>query len=104
MDYPYLGAQIRYFRRQKGYSQAQLAKSLGLSAAHVGHIERGSRRASLETVVAISRELDVSLDVLIFPEKQPSRTATLSQARLLVDKLTEAQELAGLILGVHADG
>lgn len=48
-------------------SQTELAVALGLSAAHVGHIERGSRHASLETVVAISQQLEVSLDQLIFP-------------------------------------
>lgn len=102
MDYTYLGLQIRHYRRQKGLNQAQLAEGVGLSAAHVGHIERGTRRASLETVVAISRMLDVSLDILIFPEKHPSSTAVVSHARQLAEKLSEAQELAALLLSGHA--
>ena len=67
MDYTYMGKQIRRYRRARGMSQMALAEALGLSAAHVGHIERGSRHASLETVVAISSQLGISLDVLIFP-------------------------------------
>lgn len=68
MDYFYMGRQIRHYRRVRGMSQSELAAALGLSAAHVGHIERGSRHASLETVVAISQQLEVSLDTLIFPQ------------------------------------
>lgn len=104
MDYSYLGTQIRHYRRQRGFNQAQLAHAVGLSTAHIGHIERGTRRASLETVVAISRELDVSLDVLIFPEKHPSGTAAVSHAQQLLEKLSEAQEIAGLLLSRHVDG
>ncbi len=72
MDYHYLGKQIRTYRRACGMSQSALAQNVGLSAAHIGHIERGTRRASLETVVAISQQLHVSLDVLIFEEAQPT--------------------------------
>ena len=68
MDYFYMGRQIRHYRRVRGMSQSELAAALGLSAAHVGHIERGSRHASLETVVAISQQLEVSLDTLIFSQ------------------------------------
>lgn len=69
-----MGMQIRHYRRARGMSQTDLADALGLSAAHVGHIERGSRHASLETVVAISSKLGVPLDVLIFPRAASTST------------------------------
>lgn len=74
-------------------SQSDLAAALGLSAAHVGHIERGSRHASLETVVAISQQLGVSLDALIFPQataKDPiNEDKQLRQLRQLLLKAGE---------------
>ena len=79
MDYCYMGKQIRHYRRAKGLSRGELADALGLSAAHIGHIERGSRHASLETVVAISRQLEVSLDALIFPQADASKEKVDSQ-------------------------
>lgn len=73
-------------------SQTALAAALGLSAAHVGHIERGSRHASLETVVAISQQLDVSLDILVFPNKEidTKHNANIDKLRKLI---ADAHEL-----------
>jgi len=67
-------------------SQTSLAASLGISAAHIGHIERGSRHASLETMVAISQQLEVPLDVLIFPDRaaETMRFAGLKELRTLI--------------------
>ena len=101
MDYTYMGKQIRRYRRARGMSQTALAEALGLSAAHVGHIERGSRHASLETVVAI-RQLEVSLDALIFPCAASTNTddqrvhqlrqLLLSMGELIDDLATSADD------------
>lgn len=104
MDYSYTGKQIRHYRRQRGMSQSELAAALGLSAAHVGHLERGSRRASLETMVAISRQLAVSLDLLIFPELGQEGVPEKCTTQLLCEKLAEASTLAAALLTEHADG
>lgn len=93
MDYTYMGKQIRHYRRARGMSQTALAEALGLSAAHVGHIERGSRHASLETVVAISRQLEVSLDVLIF-----SRAASTSNDDQRIHQLRQLLHSAGELI------
>lgn len=75
-------------------SQNDLAAALGLSAAHVGHIERGSRHASLETVVAISQQLEVSLDQLIFPEAgQKESNSRNDQLQRLRDLLLRVGEI-----------
>ena len=97
MDYTYIGNQIRYYRRLKGMSQSDLGLAVGISAAHVGHLERGSRRASLETMVAISRILQTSLDSLIFPDAQKSVPQSGSMQQLY-DALTEARNLAAMLL------
>ena len=93
MDYTYMGKQIRRYRRARGMSQTALAEALGLSAAHVGHIERGSRHASLETVVAISRQLEVSLDALIFPD-----TATAGNDDQRIHQLRQLLHSAGELI------
>ncbi len=85
-------------------SQTDLAAAIGLTAAHVGHLERGSRRASLETMVAISRKLSVSMDVLLFPEAGQEGASESSTAQLLYDKLAEATGLAAVLLTENADG
>ncbi len=65
MDYVAMGRRIRTFRKQRAMTQAALAESVGISTSFIGHIERGTRIASLETLVGLSETLDVSLDALV---------------------------------------
>lgn len=65
MDYVALGKRIRKLRQSRKWTQAELAQQLGLSISFLGHIERGSRKASLETMVAISNTLGAGLDYLL---------------------------------------
>ena len=97
MDYSYIGKQIRHYRRLKGMSQSDLGAAVGISAAHVGHLERGSRRASLETMVAISRTLQTSLDSLIFSEAQNNHPQ-IANRQQLYDALTEAHRFVAHLL------
>ena len=60
MDYRDLGMRVRTVRRQMGLTQEELAERVGISASFLGHIERGTRVASLETLVAMCNTLNVS--------------------------------------------
>lgn len=60
MDYRDLGIRVRTIRRQAGMTQEELAEKVGISASFLGHIERGSRVASLETLVALCNTLNIS--------------------------------------------
>ena len=64
MDYESLGMRIRRARKAAGMTQADLAEKLGISTSFLGHIERGTRKASLDTLVKMANELGVSLDSL----------------------------------------
>lgn len=65
MDYRDFGERVRRKRQQKGWTQELLAKELGVSTSFVGHIERGSRKASMETLVQLANVLCVSTDYLL---------------------------------------
>lgn len=65
MDYIALGKRIRKQRKSAKLTQAGLADKVGLSPSFLGHVERGNRKASLETVVAIANTLHVSVDMLL---------------------------------------
>lgn len=65
MDYVDLGRRIRKQRTAMGWTQEMLAEKIGVSTSFVGHVERGSRKASLETLVSLSNTLGVSLDYLL---------------------------------------
>ncbi|MDR0928764.1 MAG: helix-turn-helix domain-containing protein [Oscillospiraceae bacterium] len=65
MDYEAMGKRIRQFRKKQGYTQAVLADKVGISTSFMGHIERGTRIASLDTLVHLCEVLGVSLDTLV---------------------------------------
>lgn len=65
MDYVDLGRRVRKQRTSLGWTQEQLAEKISVSTSFVGHVERGSRKASLETLVSLANALEVSLDYLM---------------------------------------
>ncbi len=76
-DYVSLGKRIREARKQMKLTQEQLAELCDLSTAHIGHIERGTRALSIESLITISKVLEVSTDYLLldvsnFPSKNLS--------------------------------
>lgn len=65
MDYEDIGRRIRIQRRYLNITQGELANMIGVSPSYIGHLERGNRQASLETLVALANALDVSTDYLL---------------------------------------
>ncbi len=60
MDYKAMGQRIRIRRVALHMTQEELATRTGISAPFLGHIERGSRVASLETFVQLCRVLRIT--------------------------------------------
>ena len=76
------GIRIALLRIQKGLSQAELARRLCISPSAVGMYEQGRRTPSLELVVRLAQELDVTTDYLlsgdpenVISDEPPSQTA-----------------------------
>ena len=65
MNYKDLGRRIRSLRQKQHLTQEQLAEAIDMSASFLGHIERGSRVASLETLVKICNVLDTNPGFLL---------------------------------------
>ena len=65
MDLIDLGNRIRLSRQSVRMTQEQLAEKMGVCTSFIGHIERGTRVTSLETLVTLCNVLDVSMDYLL---------------------------------------
>jgi DNA-binding XRE family transcriptional regulator len=65
VDYAMIGERIRHCRKAQKITQEQLAERAEVSPSFLGHIERGTRKASVETIVHIADALGVCLCVLI---------------------------------------
>lgn len=68
MDYQAMGRRIRKRRRWMDMTQDQLAEKVGVCTSFVGHIERGSRKLSVETLWAICKALEISMDKIVAGE------------------------------------
>lgn len=68
LDYISMGNRIRLARKAQNLSQEQLAELCGISVSYMGHIERGSRKMSLETLVSLCEALNVSSDYLLMDD------------------------------------
>ena len=60
-----MGANIKTARLRCGWTQAELAKKLGISIAYASLLERGGRNPPATTVVELARWLDVPPGALL---------------------------------------
>lgn len=72
MDYVAMGRRIHQARIRQGLTQEALAEMAGMSTSFVGHIERGSRKASLETFVRLCAALKTDPGWLLAAEFIPA--------------------------------
>ena len=65
MPYQDLGRRVKQQRILAQMTQEKLAEKAGISLSFLGHIERGTRKASLDTLVKLCNALKVSPRVLL---------------------------------------
>ena len=66
MDYEKMGLRIRKQRKEKGLTLEQLAEQVELSPSYMGHIERGTRVASVETLAKLCKALELDMHYVVF--------------------------------------
>ena len=86
MDYGKLGMRVRQQRVLNRLTQEQLAEKTGVSSSFIGHIERGEKKASMETVVALCNAMDISPSVLL----QDSLSDAVMRSQLNFDQGNQA--------------
>jgi transcriptional regulator with XRE-family HTH domain len=68
LDYKELGKRIRAERRKQDLTQEQLAEMADISDSFMGHIERGGRTLSIETLVKLANALHLSVEYIVCGE------------------------------------
>ena len=84
MDYKKIGKRIRNLRQQQVYTQEALAEEVDLSAPFISHIERASKKASLETISRIAASLSVTVDYLLTGTQSLDAAAFLPEVEMLL--------------------
>ncbi|MCD7772259.1 MAG: helix-turn-helix domain-containing protein [Oscillospiraceae bacterium] len=80
------GHRIGYLRRQKGFSQEELAERANLSREFISMIENNKTRLGVDSLVNIANSLGVSADdILVDCLEHSASTADSELHRLLLD-------------------
>ena len=77
LDFKVIGERIQKCRTEKKMTQAELAEKIDTNKKHLSRIECGYHRSTLDTIVAIARALDVSVDYLIADYNDSNNPSTL---------------------------
>ena len=88
-----LGNRITRMRMTKKMTQFELAEMTGLSEVYIGYIERGKRRAALDTYIKIVNALGYTLDDLIGEYLTSRDTISMDLKDLLEDCRLEEKKL-----------
>jgi len=68
IDYKELGERIRAERKRQGITQGKLAEMAEISESFMGHIERGGRTLSIETLAKLANALNISIEYIVCGE------------------------------------
>ena len=68
IDYKELGKRIRAERQNQKLTQEKLAEMAEISESFLGHIERGGRTLSIETLAKLANALNISIEFIICGE------------------------------------
>ncbi len=88
-----IGKNIKKYRKNKGYTQAQLAEIIDISTIHMSHLETGSVSMSLECLVKICDALSITPDDLLLGEYNLNAVSTTKQLTAILEKLTKDEKI-----------
>lgn len=67
-----LAENIKAFRREKGFSQEELAELCGLHRTYIGSVERQERNVTLSTLEVLASTFGVTVSELLTKQESPS--------------------------------
>ncbi|MEM1486367.1 helix-turn-helix transcriptional regulator [Oscillospiraceae bacterium PP1C4] len=90
-----LGIRIRELRKARNISQEELGFKASISAAHLGQIERGLKKPTVDTLGKIASALGISIQELFAfdaPTVPVKPSATLDKITAYLSAMTEEQQ------------
>ncbi len=60
-----LGKNLKRIRTEKGITQGDIVRNLGVSRSFISNIENGKTNPTLATIAKLARAIDVSIERLI---------------------------------------
>ncbi len=84
LDFREIGSRIQFYRTEKRMTQEQLSELVGTSQKYISRIETGYHNVKLETIAAIAKALQVSVDMLVYDYNDSTNESTL---KVIMDEI-----------------
>ncbi|MDR0268332.1 helix-turn-helix transcriptional regulator [Paenibacillus sp.] len=91
------GNRIAELRDQRGWTQEELAQSIGITRAALSHYEKNRRKPDFEILTKLADKFEVSIDYLIGRTNQP-KTVMEPVVRDFVDQVGQVELSASDLL------
>lgn len=91
-----LGETIRKERKERNLTQQDLADKTGISRRHIANIEGGKINASFEVLLAIVKELNISLDNIIYADLNENYKIELQKMAIQLSMCSDEQKQIAL--------
>lgn len=95
------GNRLRMLRIEQKMSQEELSFKAGISAAHLGQIERAEKKPTLETIGKIAEALEISLPELFAFETSNKYIDNKGTENIIISKITA--QLKGMTIEEQKD-
>ncbi|WP_375418958.1 helix-turn-helix domain-containing protein [uncultured Hymenobacter sp.] len=86
-----INTNLKFWRRELGLTQAQLADKLGIKRSLVGAYEEGRAEPRLATLVNMARLFNISLDALATTDFSKKKNAKAAQLRQVISNASEVE-------------
>jgi len=90
------GEKLRKLMKARGIKAIKLAQKMGVSCAYISQLITGIRRPGRETLLKLSRALEVPVETLLMIETDPTDTVLISRRIPVLDE-TKMREWADVI-------
>lgn len=86
-----IGKNIKFYRKQRGLTQHQLAEAVDISAQCIRQLENGVHLTSLENFICICKILDVPADFILADIDKKFKIASIAQKWQYLAELDDAE-------------
>lgn len=86
------GDKIRELRKEKGFSQKELAEKLGIHPVNMTKLEHGQNMPSVDTLIKLAELFNVSIDYLVSDEMK-NRESTILKDKELLESFAKVERM-----------
>ncbi len=91
-DFKKIGKAVKDNRIKKGLSQTQFAERVNISVPYLSNIESGAKQPSLDILISIANELQVTVDELLVGTQSYDKASYIVEMTRVLGDCTEQEK------------